>query len=152
MNKILDFGSKIDSVEIFLRIIQIDNSNDQNKISMLIKSILNQMNEKGIVEILKYLSNTKYLNIIKRLEVIFRHIIIEKNMQKYKNNEEIKNILYNMYKDLLNSEINLNFEADFEKCVVELVSILVQLSDNYILNEDFFEVLEIFLKKEKKIN
>lgn len=150
MNKILDFGSKIDSVEIFLRIIQIDNSNDQNKISMLIKSILNQMNEKGIVEILKYLSNTKYLNIIKRLEVIFRHIIIEKNMQKYKNNEEIKNILYNMYKDLLNSEINLNFEADFEKCVVELVSILVQLSDNYILNEDFFEVLEIFLKKRKK--
>ena len=115
------------------------------------------MNEKEIIEALKYLSNKKYMKILKKVETIFRHIIMEKNIQKYNNNEEMKEILYKMYKEMTNSEminykkldkidINSNIEIIIEKCVVELVSILIQISDNYNIKDDFYDNLLIFLK------
>ena len=116
------------------------------------------MADKDIADLLKYLKNTQYLNIINRVEVIFRHIIIEKGIKQYKNNEEIKNALYEIFKEFTNSDkINelLNkkdsyFEVNFHKCILELVSFIVQLSDNYVLNDDFFDLIEVFLKLMKK--
>ena len=116
------------------------------------------MTDKDIADLLKYLKNTQYLNIINRVEVIFRHIITEKNIKQYKNNEEIKNTLYEIFKEFTNldkineqlSKKDSHFEIDFHKCILELVSFIVQLSDNYVLNNDFFDILEIFLKRLKK--
>ena len=116
------------------------------------------MTDKDIADLLKYLKNTQYLNIINRVEVIFRHIITEKNIKQYKNNEEIKNTLYEIFKEFTNldkineqlSKKDSYFEIDFHKCILELVSFIVQLSDNYVLNNDFFDILEIFLKRLKK--
>ena len=93
------------------------------------------MTDKDIVVLLKHLKNTQYLNIINRIEVIFRHIIIEKDIKQYKNNEEIKNNLYEMFKELtnlekMNEQLNkkdLYFEIDFHKCILELISFIVQL-------------------------
>ena len=158
MNKIVNLGFDIDSSEIFLNIIQIYNDNEQNSASILIKKILNNMTDKDIADLLKYLKNTHYLNIINRVEVIFRHIISEKNIKQYKNNEEIKNTLYEIFKeftdlDKINDKLSKKdsyFEINFHKCILELVSFIVQLSDNYVLNNDFFDKIEIFLKRIKK--
>ena len=155
MNKIVNLGFDIDSSEIFLNIIQIYNDNDEKSASILIKKILNNMTDKDIAELLKNLKNTQYINIIKRVEVIFRHIIVEKNIKQYKNNEEIKNTLYELFKELtnldkVNEQMNKKDENHFYKCILELISFIVQLSDNYVLNDDFFEKIEIFLNRLKK--
>jgi len=113
------------------------------------------MTDKDIVDLLKHLKNIQYLNNINKIEVIFRHIITEKNIKQYKNNEKIKNTLYEIFKELtdldkINEQLNkkdLNFEIGLHKCILELISFIVQLSDNYILNNDFFDIIEIFLKR-----
>ena len=157
MNKIANLGFGIDSSEIFLSIIQIYNDNDQSSASMLIKSILNNMKDSDISQLLKNLTHIDYKSIIGRVEVIFRHIITEKNVKQYKNNEEIKKILYEIFKDLTDLDKNKEylekrdskFQNDYYKCIIELVSLLVQIFDNYNLSEDFFEKIESFLNKVK---
>ena len=55
--------------------------------------------------------------------------------------------------DKINEQLNkkdLNFEIGLHKCILELISFIVQLSDNYILNNDFFDIIEIFLKRIQK--
>ena len=151
----VNLGFDIDSNEIFLNIIQIYNDNDQTSASMLIKKILNNMTDKDIVELLKYLKSTEYVNNINRIEVIFKHIMTEKNIKEYKNNEEIKNNLYDIFKEICNVNKNqeyLNkkdskFEIAYNKCIIELVLFLVQLSDNYSLSDEFFDIIENYLKK-----
>ena len=116
------------------------------------------MTDKDIADLLQHLKNIQYLNNKNKIEVIFRHIITEKNIKQYKNNEEIKNSLYEIFKEFTNldkinerlSRKDLNFEIDFHKCILELISFIVQLSDNYVLDNDFFDIIEIFLKRIQK--
>ena len=154
MNKIANLGFDIDSSEIFLNIIQIYNDNDAGS---AIKTILNKMTDEDLSDLLKYLKNTQYINIINRIEIIFRHIITENNIKKYKHNEEIKNTLYEIFKDFTNydkinkflKEKDSTFREAYYKCILELISFIIQLSDNYSLNDEFYEIIEIFLNKIK---
>ena len=159
MNKISNLNYDINSSEICLNIIQISNDADEGSVPILIKKILNKMNDKDISELLKCIKQTQYLNFINRVEVIFSHIITEKAPSKYKNNDEIKNTLYEIFKELINDYNNnieikkekkdLNYEENYNKCLFELISLLIQLSDNYNLNKDFFDIIDNFLKKIK---
>ena len=159
MNKISNLNYEIKSSEIFLNIIQIYNDTDEGSALILIKRILNKMEDKDISELLKCIKQTQYLNFINRVEVIFSHIITEKTAYKYKNNDDIKNTLYEIFKELINDYNNnieikkdkkdLNYEENYNKCLFELISLLIQLSDNYNLKKDFFEIIDNFLKKIK---
>ena len=159
MKKITDLNYDINSSEICLNIIQISNDANEGSAPILIKRILNKMEDKDISELLKCIKQTQYLNFINRVEVIFSHIIIEKAAGKYKNNDEIKNTLYEIFKELINDYNNnieikkekkdLNYEENYNKCLFELISLLIQLSDNYNLNKDFFDIIDNFLKKIK---
>ena len=157
MNKICNLNYDLNNREIFINIIQICNYTDDNSDLIFIKKILNKMEDKDILELLKCIKQTQYLNFINGVEVIFSHIITEKTAYKYKNNDDIKNILYEMFTEIINNynnieikkEKNLNYEESYNKCLFELISLLIQLSDNYNLNKDFFEIIEDFLKKIK---
>ena len=159
INKITDLNYDINSGEILLNMIQIYSDTDEGSALILIKRILNKMEDKDISELLKCIKQTQYLNFINRVEVIFSHIITEKMANKYKNNDDIKNTLYEIFKELINDYNNnieikkekkdLNYEENYNKCLFELISLLIQLSDNYNLNKDFFEIIENFMKKIK---
>ena len=157
VNKIINLGIDINLSEIILNVIQINNEIDQTSISILIKKILNYMNDKDIFVVLKYLKDIDYLNLINRVELIFRHIITEKDIKKYKNNEEMKDILNEIFKGITNSEkINEHldkkdkyFQEYLNKFIFELVSVIVQLSNNYVFKDDFYETLEILLNRIK---
>ena len=135
VNKIINLGIDINLSEIILNVIQINNEIDQTSISILIKKILNNMNDKDIFVVFKYLKDTDYLNLINRVELIFRHIITEKDIKQYKNNEEMKDILNEIFKGITNSEkINEHldkkdkyFQEYLNKFIFELVSVIVQL-------------------------
>ena len=157
VNKIINLGIDINLSEIILNVIQINNEINQTSISILIKKILNYMNDKDIFVVLKYLKDIDYLNLINRVELIFRHIITEKDIKKYKNNEEMKDILNEIFKGITNSEkINEHldkkdkyFQEYLNKFIFELVSVIVQLSNNYVFKDDFYETLEILLNRIK---
>ena len=135
VNKIINLGIDINLSEIILNVIQINNEINQTSISILIKKILNYMNDKDIFVVLKYLKDIDYLNLINKVELIFRHIITEKDIKQYKNNEEMKDILNEIFKGITNSEkINEHldkkdkyFQEYLNKFIFELVSVIVQL-------------------------
>ena len=156
MNKIMNLGYDIDSKEILLNILI--NYNDKYELSarMLIKQILNKMKGKNIYELLEYIKDKKiqYLNFINRFEVIFGHII-ENITEEYKNNEDIKNALYEILLELFEAykgpeyiKKDSVYQNKFNKCIVELISIIAQLN-NLSLKNEIFEKIKKFLEQIK---
>jgi len=155
VNKIINLEFNIDSSEILLNIIQIDISKDEISVFMLIKKILNNLTDKEISELLKYLKNIDNLNIINKVEFIFRYILTEKEIKIFNNDKEIKNAIYTIFKDFTNfdkiikywNKKDLTFKENFHKCILELISFIIQLSENYSLDNEFYAIMEIFLYK-----
>ena len=150
INKISNLGYAIDSKEILLNIIMIYNDKDE------VKKILNRMEEKNIAELLEYIKDkkTQYLNFINRFEVIFGHII-ENNIEKYKNNDDIKNalnqiflVLIEAYKGDIYNKKDSVYQNSFNKCIIELISIIAQIN-NLSLKNEIFEKIKKFLEKIK---
>ena len=147
INKIPNLGYAIDSKEILLNIIMIYNDKDEASAHILIKKILNRMEEKNIAELLEYIKDkkTQYLNFINRFEVIFGHII-ENNIEKYKNNDDIKNalnqiflVLIEAYKGDIYNKKDSVYQNSFNKCIIELISIIAQIN-NLSLKNEIFEI------------
>ena len=152
----MDLGYDIESKEILLNILI--NYNDKYELSarMLINQILNKMKDKNISELLEYIKdkNIQYLNFINRFEVIFGHII-ENITEEYKNNEDIKNALYEILLGLIEAykgpeyiKKDSVYQNKFNKCIVELISIIAQLN-NLSLKNEIFEKIKKFLEQIK---
>ena len=170
-----------------------ENENTNN--TLIIKTILNTMPINEFYKLLTCIKEKKYLNNIPKIEIIFNHII--RNINKYKNNNIIKNLLfeilkevleYDKYNDFISSEkeenknfdetkellnnnillenpycnnkkkiknkLNSNYnEKYFCKCLVELISILIEVNNNNILlvnnDIDYLNKLSLFLLKIK---
>ena len=156
MDKIEKLGYVIDTREILLNVIMIYNDKDEKSAQNLIKKILNKIEDKSISELLEYIKDkhTQYLNNINRFEVIFEHIC-EKKSKEYKNNEDIKNAIYEIFQEIIKAykgpeylKKDLDYQNIYNKCIIELISILVQLN-NLSLNKDIFEKIKTFLEKIK---
>ena len=152
----MNLGYDIDSKEILLNILI--NYNDKYELSarMLIKQILNKMKDKNISELLEYIKDKKiqYLNFINRFEVIFGYII-ENITEEYKNNEDIKNALYEILLGLIEAykgpeyiKKDSVYQNKFNKCIVELISIIAQLN-NLSLKNEIFDKIKKFLEQIK---
>ena len=160
----------ISTCEILLNIIQMNNfiSNEKiNEINILLDIIIVNMPFNEFIFLLIKIKDDKYLNDIKNnfvnIKIIMNKIFLNLNalLKKYQNNNEIELIknkleeIFNKYTDInkYNEIINLEKlfldENKFLIFLFELLSILLQLNNNYLLtnrNIYYFEKIISFLK------
>ena len=160
----------ISTCEILLNIIQMNNfiSNEKiNEINILLDIIIVNMPFNEFIFLLIKIKDDKYLNDIKNnfvnIKIIMNKIFLNLNalLKKYQNNNEIELIknkleeIFNNYTDInkYNEIINLEKlfldENKFLIFLFELLSILLQLNNNYLLtnrNIYYFEKIISFLK------
>ena len=180
LDYIQKFKHKFSTCELFLNMILNNHQEEEkDNNDIILKTILINMPDNELSKLLSNLKETQYLKNISKIEIIFNHIIKNMNKYKNNNNIKMKLFEFfegiidaNKYNDIINflensSKSNIieekkdnkniikdNFnnqkENYFIKFFSELISIIIEISDNYSLENsgiNYLDKLKVFLGK-----